>query len=139
MFGLFKKRQPAAPPQQIPPPIPPSHPPEVLFDKDGIGHLVPVYLQLHLASRNPQHRLARRPDGSIDADAVPALPFPTQPQICARITALTHEQLPNDPSLLSSLTSEEIVSRLGGIYTRVTGKDMYAIVCKKWCVEMKLL
>ena len=75
---------------------------------------------------------------SIDVDAVPPLIF-NDPQIRNGITRLIAEQLPNDPSVLSSLSSDEIVSRLGGILTKVTGKDMYAIVIRKLCVEHKLL
>lgn len=104
----------------------------------GMARSIPDYIQLHLASRSPQHTLRRRPDGSIDVDAVPPLIF-NDPQIRSAITRLITEQLPNDPSVLSSLSSEEIVSRLGGILTKVTGKDMYAIVIRKLCVEHKLL
>jgi len=59
----------------IPPPIPTneSHPLEAFWDETGIGRLVPMYLQLHLASRSPQHTLVRKSDGSIDTDEVPGL------------------------------------------------------------------
>jgi hypothetical protein len=146
MFGLFKKRQPATPPQ-IPPPLPPnqSGPPEQFWDEMGMGRLVPIYLQLHLASRSPQHTLVRRPDGTIDTDEVPGLIIfydenpRRQQQIRTDFTRLMIEQLPSDTAALSALTAEDIVSRLSNIYTKVTGKDMYGIVCRKWCVEHKLL
>ncbi len=111
----------------------------------GLGRLVPIYLQLHLASRSPHHTLARRPDGTIDTDEVPGLMIfyddnpRRQQQIRTHFTRLISEQLPDDPSRLSALTAEEIVSRLCSIYTQVTGKDMYGIVCRKWCFERKLL
>jgi len=104
----------------------------------GMARCIPDYIQLHLASRSPQNTLSRRPDGSIDVDAVPPLIF-NDPQIRSAITRLITEQLPNDPSVLSSLSCDEIVSRLGGILTKATGKDMYAIVIRKLCVEHKLL
>lgn len=100
--------------------------------------LVPDYIQAHLASRAPQHTLARRADGSIDPDNVPPL-IQRDPQIRARIAKLIGEQLPNDAAVLSALSPEEIVTRLCNIYTEVTGKDMYAVVCRKWCVERMLL
>lgn len=100
--------------------------------------LVPAYIQLHLALRSPQHGLSRRQDGSIETDDVPPL-IQDDPQVQADITRLMTQQLPNDPSFLSSLSPEQIVSRLGDIYTKVTGKDMYAVVCKKWCEARKLL
>ena len=153
MFGLFKKREPATlPPAKpaslpslpsSPPPLPAGgpQPPEEFWDEMGISRLVPVYLQLHLASRSPQNKLTRRPDGSLDTDDVPALMIfnPDQPQLGAAFVQLMGEQLPNDPAALSALPPEEIVSRLGNIYTQLSGKDMYAIVCKKWCVDRKLI
>jgi hypothetical protein len=99
--------------------------------------LSPDYIQLHLASRSPQHTLSRKADGSIDTDNVLAM-IQSDPRIRARITQLMGERLPNDPAILSVLTPEEIVSRLGDVYTEATGKDMYAIVCRKWCVAHKL-
>jgi hypothetical protein len=144
MFGLFKKKQPSAPPPVRPPSPPPPlpvgepHSPDGLWDEMGACRLVPDYIQLHLASRSPQHALSRRADGSIETDDVPPL-IQSDPQIRAGITRLMNEQLPNDSSVLSSLAPEEIVSRLGGIYTKGTGKDMYAVVCKKWCEARKLL
>jgi len=143
MFGFFKKRQPATPP-----PITPenkAHFPEAFWDDDGIGRLVPIYLQLYLASRSPQHKLTRRPDGSIETNDVPALMIfydedpRRQQRIRTDFVKMMHERLPIDPSVLSGLTNEEIVSRLSSIYTQITGKDMYGIVCKKWCVEKKLI
>jgi hypothetical protein len=136
MFGIFKKKQPAAPPPIRPPSSPPLPGVEPFWNEMGMARSIPDYIQVHLASRSPQHTLKRRADGSIDVDAVP--PF-NDPQIRSGITRLIAEQLPNDPSVLSSLSSDEIVSRLGGILTKVTGKDMYAIVIRKWCVEHKLL
>ena len=103
-----------------------------------MARCIPDYIQLHLASRSPQNTLSRKADGSIDVDAVPPLIF-NDPQIRSDITRLVAEQLPNDPSVLSALSSDEIVTRLGGILTKVTGKDMYAIVIRKLCVEHKLL
>lgn len=145
LFGLFKKRQPATlPPLSSPPPTSASHPPEIFWDEMGMGRLVPIYLQLHLAARNPQHTLVRRPDGTIDTDDVPGLIIfwdenpRRQQQIQTDFTRLMSEQLPNNPSLLSALPAEEIVSRLCNIYTKVTGKDMYGVVCKKWCIDRKL-
>jgi hypothetical protein len=136
MFGLFKKRQPASPPP-VPPPTPPPIPGDDPFwNEMGMGLLIPDYIQLHLASRKPQHTLSRRPDGSIDTHDIPPLIF-NDPQIRNSITRLIKEQL--DSSVLPALTPEEIISRLGGILTKVTGKDMYAVVCKKWCIEKKLL
>jgi hypothetical protein len=111
----------------------------------GLGRLVPIYLQLHLASRSPQHTLARKPDGTIDTDEVPALMIfydenpRRQQQIRTDFTRLMSEQLPDDPSMLTALTTEEIVSRLSSIYTQVTGRDMYGAVCRRWCVEHKLV
>ena len=151
MFGLFKKKQPAtplpvSPPPPVTPPPPPLPPPitgpltpEMFWDEMGISRLVPVYLQLHLAARCPQHRLTRRPDGSLDTDDVPALMIfnPDNPQIGASFMRLMNEQL--EPAMLSALTPAEIVSRLGNIYTQVSGKDMYGIVCQKWCADRKLL
>ena len=137
MFGLFKKRQPAATPP-VCPPLPPLPAGGLFWNEMGMGRLVPDYIQLHLASRSPQHTMSRRADGGIDTDAVPPLIF-NDPQIRGAITRLITEQLPNNPSVLSSLTSDEIVSRLCGILTKVTGKDMYAVVCRKWCLEHKLL
>jgi len=104
----------------------------------GMARCIPDYIQLHLAARAPRNTLRRRADGSIDVDAVPPLIF-NDPQIRGAITRLITEQLPNNPSVLSALSSDEIVSRLGGILTRVTGRDMYAIVIRKLCVEHKLL
>jgi hypothetical protein len=138
MFGIFKKKQPPAAPPVLPPSSPPLLGGEPFWNEMGMGRLVPDYIQLHLASRSPQHTLSRRADGSIDVDGVPPLVF-NDPQIRSSITHLITEQLPNDPSVLSSLSSDEIISRLGGILTKVTGKDMYAIVIRKWCVEHKLL
>jgi hypothetical protein len=138
MFGIFKKKQPAAPPPIRPPSPPPLPGVEPFWNEMGMARSIPDYIQVHLASRSPQHTLKRRADGSIDVDAVPPLIF-NDPQIRSGITRLIVEQLPNDPSVLSSLSSDEIVSRLGGILTKVTGKDMYAIVIRKWCVEHKLL
>ena len=138
MFGLFKKKQPVAPPPVRPPSPPPLLNDDPFWDEMGMGRCIPDYIQLHLASRSPQNTLSRRPDGSIDVDAVPPLIF-NDPQIRSAITRLITEQLPNDPSVLSSLSSDEIVSRLGGILTKVTGKDMYAIVIRKLCIEHKLL
>ena len=145
MFGIFKKKQSATPPpiHPVPPPIhPPSPPPipggESFWNEMGMARSIPDYIQLHLASRSPQNTLSRRADGGVDVDAVPPLIF-NDPQIRNSITRLITEQLPNNPSVLSSLSSEEIVSRLGGILTKVTGKDMYAIVIRKWCVEHKLI
>ena len=148
MFGLFKKKQPATPttvtpPPPLPPPLPPPIggplTPEMFWDELGMSRLIPVYLQLHLAARSPQHRLTRRPDGNIDTDDVPALMIfnPDNPQIGTGFVRLMNEQL--EPSMLSALTPAEIVSRLGHIYTKVSGKDMYAIVCQKWCADRKLL
>jgi hypothetical protein len=141
MFGLFRKKQAATPPQ-----IPPDQDgPSEFWDEMGMGRLVPVYLQLHLASRSPQHTLARKPDGSIDTDDVPALMIfydenpRRQQQIRTDFSRLMSEQLPDNPANLSALTAEEIVSRLSSIYTQVTGKDMYGIVCRKWCEERKLV
>lgn len=138
MLGLFKKKQPpVAPP--VPPPTPPPLPGgEPFWDEMGMCRLIPGYLQLHLASQCPHHTLSRRPDGSIDTDAIPPL-IQTDPQIRDRIARMVREQLPNNPAALAALTPEEIVSRLGNIYTSVTGKEMYGIVCKKWCVEQKLI
>lgn len=111
----------------------------MFWDEMGMSRLVPAYLQLHLAVRSPQHRLTRRSDGNLDTDDVPALMIfnPDNPQIGASFVRLMNEQL--EPSMLSALTPAEIVSRLGNIYTQVSGKDMYAIVCQKWCADRKLL
>ncbi|HEV2693496.1 MAG TPA: hypothetical protein VG347_11420 [Verrucomicrobiae bacterium] len=147
MFGLFKKSSPPAT-SASPPPLPSSPPPlpasgadayGQFWDEMGVSRLVPVYLQLHLAARSPQNALTRRPDGSLDTDEVPALMIfnPDQPQIGASFIRLMGEQLA--PAMLPGLTPEEIVTRLGNIYTTVSGKDMYAIVCKKWCVQRKLV
>jgi hypothetical protein len=138
MFGIFKKKQSPVPPPVLPPSPPPLPSGDPLWDEMGMTRCIPDYIQLHLASRSPQNTLKRRADGSIDVDAVPPLIF-NDPQIRSAITRLIIEQLPNDPSVLSSLSSDEIVSRLGGILTKVTGKDMYAIVIRKLCVEHKLL
>jgi hypothetical protein len=138
MFGIFKKKQPPTPPPVRPPSPPPLPGGEPFWDEMGMARCIPDYIQLHLASRSPQNTLSRRADGSIDVDAVPPLIF-NDPQIRNAITRLITEQLPNDPSVLSSLSSDEIVSRLGGILTKVTGKDMYAIGIRKLCVEHKLL
>ena len=146
-FGFLKRRKPTASPQ---PPLPSplsgaSNPPEIFWDENGLGRLVPIYLQLHLASKSSQHTLARRPNGTIDTDEVPGLMIfwdedpRRQQQIRTDFTRLMREQLPNDAAALSVLTVEEVVTRLCDIYTKVTGKDMYAVVCKKWCVEHKLL
>ena len=110
-----------------------------------MGRLVPIYLQLHLASRSSQHTLARRPDGTSDTDEVPGLIIfydedpRRQQQIRTDFTRLMREQLPDDTATLSALTAEDIVSRLSNIYTKVTGKDMYGIVCRKWCGEHRLV
>lgn len=104
----------------------------------GMCRLVPDYIQLHLASRSPQHTLSRRADGTINTDNVPPL-IQSDPQIRDAIARLVREQIPNDTATLAALTTEDIVSRLANIYTKVTGKDMYGIVCRKWCVEQKLL
>jgi len=138
MFGLFKKKQPVAPPPVRPPSPPPLPSDDPFWNEMGMARCIPDYIQLHLASRSPQNTLSRRPDGSIDVDAVPPLIF-NDPQIRSAISRLINEQLPNDPSVLSLLSPDEIVSRLGGILTKVTGKDMYAIVIRKLCVEHKLL
>jgi hypothetical protein len=138
MFGIFKKKQPAAPPP-IRPPSPSTLPSgEPFWNEMGMARSIPDYIQLHLASRSPQNTLSRRPDGSIDVDAVPPLIF-NDPRIRSDISRLIAEQLPNDSAVLSALSSDEIVTRLGGILTKVTGKDMYAIVIRKLCVEHKLL
>jgi hypothetical protein len=138
MFGLFKKK-PSPPPPPVQPPSPPPLPGgEPLWDDMGMTRSIPDYIQRHLASRSPQHTLSRKANGSIDVDRVPPLIF-SDPQIRNSITQLITEQLPNDSSFLSSLSPDEIISRLGGILTTVTGKDMYAIVIRKWCVEHKLL
>jgi hypothetical protein len=137
MFGIFKKKQPAAPPPIRPPSPPPLPGGEPFFD-GIIARCIPDYIQLHLAARSPQNTLSRRADGSIDVDAVPPLIF-NDPRIRSDISRLIAEQLPNDSAVLSALSSDEIVTRLGGILTKVTGKDMYAIVIRKLCVEHKLL
>jgi hypothetical protein len=151
MFGLFKKSPPAPPPPAkpaAPPPSPSAPPPlsasvsdspESFWDEMGMSRLIPVYVQLHLAARSLQNTLTRRPDGSLDTDDVPALMIfnPDKPQIGASFVQLMNEQLA--PAMLPALTPEEIVTRLGNIYTTISGKDMYAIVCKKWCVDRKLL
>jgi hypothetical protein len=112
---------------------------ESLWDEEmGLGRLVPTYIQMHLASRNPRHTLKRRADGSIDTDAVPGI-IEFDPKIRVTITRLMKQQLPNDPSVLSALTPDEIISRLCDIYTQATGKNTYTAVCKAWCAEHKLL
>jgi hypothetical protein len=138
MFGIFKKKQPAAPPPIRPPSQPPLPGGEPFWNEMGMARSIPDYIQLHLASRSPQNTLSRRADGSIDVDAVPPLIF-NDPRIRSDISRLIAEQLPNDSAVLSALSSDEIVTRLGGILTKVTGKDMYAIVIRKLCVEHKLL
>jgi hypothetical protein len=138
MFGIFKKKQPPAPPPVLSPSSPPLLGGEPFWNDMGMARSIPDYIQRHLASRSPQHTLTRNADGSINVDGVPPLIF-NDPQIRSSITHLITEQLPNDPSVLSSLSSDEIISRLGGILTKVTGKDMYAIVIRKWCVDRKLL
>ena len=110
-----------------------------MFDENGIGRLVPIYVQLLLAERSPQHKLARHPDGSINTGAVPAINFFSEPQVGVGMAELLKVQLPNDPSVLSALTSEEIVAGLGDIYTKATGEDSYGVVCRMWCTELKLL
>lgn len=145
MFGLFKKR--AATPPRIPPPLPPnqSAPSEQFWEEPGMAPLVPAYIQLHLASRSPQHSLARKADGAVDTDEAPGLMVfmdedpRRQERIRKGFVRLMTERLPNNPAILTSLSREEIVSRLGNIYTELTAKDMYAIVCKKWCSEHKLV
>jgi hypothetical protein len=137
MFGIFKKKQPSVPPpvhRSAPPPLPGGEP---FWDEMGMCRLVPDYIQLHLASRNPQHALSRRADDSIDTGGVPPQ-TQSDPQIRASITRMMRERLPNDPSILSTFAPQKIVSRLCGIYTEATGKDMCAVVCRKWCVERKL-
>lgn len=142
MFGFFKKRHSATPPQIL---HDESNQSEVFWNEFGIGRLVPIYLQLHLASRSPQHKLVCRPDGTIDTDAVPALPIfcdenpHREKQIRADFLRLIGEQLPNNETVLSSLTAEEIVTRLSSIYTELTGKTSYGVVCRMWCTELKLL
>lgn len=130
MFGIFKKKRPAA--------SAPVSSGEPFWNEMGMARSIPDYIQLHLASRSPQNTLSRRADGSIEVDAVPPLIF-SDPKVRSEISRLIAEQLPNDAAVLSALSSEEIVTRLGGILTKVTGKDMYAIVIRKLCVEHKLL
>lgn len=142
MFGLFKKRQAATPPR-----VPPSqsNPPEQFWDEPGLAPLVPAYIQLHLASRSPQHTLVRKLDGAVDTDEAPGMMIfmdedpRRQEKIRKGFVRLMAERLPNNPAILAALSPDEIVSRLGNIYTELTGKDMYAIVCKKWCAEHKLV
>ena len=62
-----------------------------------------------------------------------------QEKIRKGFVRLMAERLPNNPAILAALSADEIVSRLGNIYTELTGKEMYAIVCKKWCAEHKLV
>lgn len=150
MFGPFKKRSSTTLPiilPQTPPLLPPKRAsrPEEFWDDNGLGRLVPIYLQLHLASRSPQHTLMRRPDGTIDTDDVPGLMIfynenpGRQQQIRADFKRLMSEQLPDDSSRLAALTAEEIIVRLSSIYTKVTGEDVYGIVCQKWCAGHKLV
>jgi len=107
----------------------------------GLGRLVPIYLQLHLASRSPHHTLKRTPEGNIDTDDVPALMIfynenpQRQQQVRTDFLRLMNEQLPNDPAKLSAITPDEIVTRLCDIYVKVTGTDIYSVVCKTWCVK----
>jgi hypothetical protein len=120
MFGIFKKKQSPAPPPIHPPslPLPPGG--EPFWNETGMARSIPDYIQLHLASRGPQHTLSRSADG-------PPLIF-NDLQIRNGIIRLITEQLPNNPSVLSSLPADEIVSCLGGI-----------LVIRKWCAEHKLL
>lgn len=111
--------------------------PERFWDEMGLGHLVPVYLQLHLAARSPENQLARNPDGSFNTDEVPAFIHADDPRARRQFLQLMSEQLA--PGALPALSPDEIVNRLCAIYTTVTGKDMYATVCKAWCVQKKLV
>jgi hypothetical protein len=142
MFGFFKKRQPQdtpPTPRASPPPLPASasDPLENHWDEMGMCKLVPDYIQRHLASRNPQHALRRRADGSIEFGNVPPL-IVSEARIRAEITRRMRAQIPPDEPSLSVLSSEEIVSRLCTILTESTGNSDYAAVCKMWCTAMKL-
>jgi hypothetical protein len=116
--------------------------PEKRKDEDDeslpVLRLVPDYVQLHLASRAPGHALARRTDGSWDTDDVPPLVL-ADARMVASISEEIAKRLPRDDARLVVIEPRRIVETLGGIYTEHTGRDMYAEVCRRWCVAKRLI
>jgi hypothetical protein len=100
--------------------------------------LVPDYVQLHLASRAPGHGLTRREDGSWDTDDVPPLILADAGMLASTAREI-EKRLPQDEARLLAMEPRRIVETLGGIYTEQTGRDMYAEVCRRWCVAKRLI
>lgn len=115
------------------------------WTEPGCAPLIPAHIQIHLASRRPEHKLTRRADGAIETGNAPAVMIfmdrnsQRQRAIREGFVQRIREQLPDDPEYLAQLDEREIVDRLGAIYTALTGTDDYAKVCQMWCAEMDLV